>query len=532
MAIRTGKVIIAKNIKLDKTYKNVLSYSESQILNLVNTKKVAESNNCSFIKIGDSIIDTDFSYDNALKCNYIALQNPSYSNKWFFGFIDSVEYISNGNARIHYTIDEYSTWHDYWDSKACFVIREHVNDDTFGKHTLPEGLETGEYISTKLQPTGENLGDTCFCVTTTEERLTDYFMLNEVIPTGLYYQAFENLNDIQTFLGKIDIDSKQDIVNSIFVCPKDFFSNWRTTTGYSGKISTDVMFRLNLKHIEITHVNYIGNDYVPRNNKLKCYPYSFLQVSNHSGSIINYNWEDFNLFAETSDNKYKFDLGCTLSAGCSGYAYPLNYKNIQNNYDAGIAYGKFPVGGWNTDTYTNWLTQNGVNNTIGVIGGAVATGVGIAGSAITGGLSFALAGAVIGGATSVASSVASQYQHSLAPDQARGNTNVGDYNFGYGWLELEFKRITIKNEYAKILDDYFDRKGYLINEIKIPNQTGRHYWNYVQIGAEENIGYSTNIERSVPASSMDIINNIYRTGVTIWHAHDQLGNYNLTNNII
>ena len=41
-----------------------------------------------------------------------------------------------------------------------------------------------------------------------------------------------------------------------------------------------------------------------------------------------------------------------------------------------------------------------------------------------------------------------------------GNTNVGDYNFAYNWLELEFKRISIKNEYAKIIDDYFTRFGY------------------------------------------------------------------------
>lgn len=532
MAMRTGKVIISKNIKLDKSYKNVLSYSEEQMLTLINSKKVAESNNCSFIKIGDNSIDTNFSYDDALKCNYIALQNPSYSNKWFFGFIDSVEYISNGNARIHYTIDEYSTWHDYWTSKACFVIREHVNDDSFGLHTIPEGLETGEYISCKLQPTGESFNETCFCVATTEQRFTSYSTFNELLPSGVYYTGFTTLQGVQDFLKSIDEDGKQDIVNSVFVCPKDFFSNWSTSQGINGQVSVNVRFNLNLIDIEVTHVDYLGNDYIPKNNKLKCFPYSYLQVSNHSGSIINYNWEDFNLLSVASDNNIHFKLGCALSPGCSGYAYPLNYKNILNNYDDGIAFGKFPVGGWNTDSYTNWLTQNGVNNTIGVVGGIITAGLGIAGAVATGGASLAIAGAVIGGGISIASSVASQYQHSLAPDQARGNTNVGDFNFAYGWLKLEFKRMSIKDEYAKIIDDYFTRFGYKINTIKIPNQTGRHYWNYVQIGAEEDIGYSTNTTRSVPDTSMEIINGIYRTGVSIWHDHDQLGNYNLNNNIL
>lgn len=532
MAMRTGKVIIAKNIKLNKSYKDVLDYTEQEMLNLVNSKKVAETSSASFIRVGDNVIDTDFTYNDALKCNYIALQNPSYSNKWFFGFIDSVEYISNGNARIHYTIDEHSTWFDYWTSKACFVIREHVNNDSFGLHTVPEDLETGEYISCNLQPSGKDYGDTCFCVATTEQRFTSYSTLNELLPSGVYYSGFTTLQGVQDFLKRIDEDGKSDIVNSVFVCPKLFFTAWSTSSGIDGQVSTDVRFTLNTIDIEVTHVDYLGNNYVPKNNKLKCFPYSYLQVSNHSGTIVNYNWEDFNLLDIASDNKIHFSLGCALSPGCSGYAHPINYKNILNNYDDGITFGKFPVGGWNTDTYTNWLTQNGVNNSIGIVGGIITTGLGIAGAFATGGISLALAGAVIGGGVSIASSLNSRYQHSLAPDQAKGNTNVGDYNFSNGWLELEFKRMSIKNEYCKIIDDYFTRFGYKVNTIKIPNKTGRHYWNYVQIGAEEDIGYSTNTERSVPASSMEIINNIYRIGVSIWHDHDQLGNYNLNNNIL
>ena len=50
MATRTGKVIIAKNIKLDKEYKNVLNYTESQMLALVQTNQVASGENFSFLK--------------------------------------------------------------------------------------------------------------------------------------------------------------------------------------------------------------------------------------------------------------------------------------------------------------------------------------------------------------------------------------------------------------------------------------------------------------------------------------------------
>jgi hypothetical protein len=66
----------------------------------------------------------------------------------------------------------------------------------------------------------------------------------------------------------------------------------------------------------------------------------------------------------------------------------------------------------------------------------------------------------------------------------------------------------------------------------VPNQTGRTYWNYVQIAAEDDIGYSSNANISVPSKSMEIINNVYRKGVTIWHDHANIGDYSLNNTIV
>ena len=84
-----------------------------------------------------------------------------------------------------------------------------------------------------------------------------------------------------------------------------------------------------------------------------------------------------------------------------------------------------------------------------------------------------------------------------------------------------------KTEYLKIIDDYFTRFGYAIKKLELPNITGRKYWNYIEIGQNEEIGYG-----DVPAKFMDVINNTCRRGVTIWHNHDNLGNYSLNNTIV
>ena len=102
--MKNSEIIIARNIKLDKEYKNVLSYNESSMLSLVRSNMVASANNYSFIKPGKNQIDVSFSYSDCLKANYMAFQNPYYSNKWFFAFIDKIEYISNKYCKLPKTL--------------------------------------------------------------------------------------------------------------------------------------------------------------------------------------------------------------------------------------------------------------------------------------------------------------------------------------------------------------------------------------------------------------------------------------------
>ena len=202
---------------------------------------------------------------------------------------------------------------------------------------------------------------------------------------------------------------------------------------------------------------------------------------------------------------------------------PVNYKGITENYDEALILGKFPQCNWTTDMYTAWMTQNGLNSMLSMESDAVSLGTNIASGNLGGGLS------------SMNSIFNSMYQRHLAskmPPQMKGNINSGDVATSRGENCFHITKKVIREEYARQIDDFFSKYGYKINRIKTPNQTGRANWNFVQIGSEENIGYSTDANRSVPASSMEVINNIYRNGVTIWHDHEKLGDYSLSNNII
>lgn len=163
-----SKIIIAKNIKMDRDYNNVLSYSEANLLSLVQTNQVASANNYSFIRKNKNRISTHFTYSQCLQCNYMAFQNTDYSNKWFFAWIDEVIYKNDGATEIVYTVDEWSTWFDYWQKKPCFIVREHVNDDTIGLHTVPENLSVDEVMCETLDEY-DSFTDCYIAVSTTYE---------------------------------------------------------------------------------------------------------------------------------------------------------------------------------------------------------------------------------------------------------------------------------------------------------------------------------------------------------------------------
>lgn len=148
-----SKIILCKNVHVDRDLKNVVDYSTATMLEMLNDSShlVASRNKYSFIRTTGNI-STDFLYEDVLKANYIAFQNYDYSNKWFFAFIDDVIYKGEKNTEIVYTIDAYTTFHEDITYSNCFVVREHVNDDTIGKNIVPENLDVGELVNEDSNP--------------------------------------------------------------------------------------------------------------------------------------------------------------------------------------------------------------------------------------------------------------------------------------------------------------------------------------------------------------------------------------------
>ena len=542
---RNSVVILAKNISMDKEYINIIDYHEADLIALCRSTAhlVAEQNDYSFLRIGDNVINVGIPYATCLEANYIAMQNPYYSNKWFFAFIDKVEYNSEKSTNIYYTVDEISTWWDYWSKKSCFVIREHVNDDTLGKHTIPEGLETGEYIIGGVQQ--DNLGsDLKIIMGSTVEVNDDTNIGGGVyngIPSGVCYYVYDTAGDYRetstaTLSGALKMladHGKSSAVKCVFLAP-----SWLAPKN-AGTVFVQNTTAPIIDYMFVSRITQIDG-YIPKNNKLLTSPYVGIVLSNSTGQVTNYSQELW----DVGDNGMTLVLKGCLTPGCSVRAYPYNYKGVAENYDEGISLGKYPSLNWQTDVYTNWLTQNGIS--IGALKlNAEQAGYAKSFGEIAGGLLYSGAGVASGnvfqaqsgmenvyqGAEDLWNHMQSMYQHSFMTPTVSGSLNCGDVITSSGINKFFVYKMTIKKEFAESIDQFFTKYGYKVNSLKEPNITGRTYFNYVQIAKGEIIGTSSGTI-SVPESSMDIINAVFRKGTTIWHNHDNIGDYSLSNTIV
>lgn len=186
--------------------------------------------------------------------------------------------------------------------------------------------------------------------------------------------------------------------------------------------------------------------------------------------------------------------------------------------DETIPLAKYPTFSWITDAYINWLTQQAVNMPTQIVSAGIST------------IGQLASGNVVGGLTTVAGTMANTmgqfYKASLLPNTTNGQ-NTADVNFAAERNTITFRCMRARKENIEIIDNYFSRFGYKVNEMKVPNFTGRTNWNYIEIGSNEILAYN-----SINNEFKDKINQIARRGVTIWHEHSNVGNFALANTIV
>lgn len=556
-------VRVCQSIPLDNTYTDTIlftSKSAQESYFASKTKKTYSgltyqrlaSNSTTWAIFLEDV--ADYFYD----CNYLCFQNGGFGNKWLYAFISDILYINENCTAITFEIDVMQTWLFDFEIKKSFIERMHVADDTISRNVVEEDLnfmQRYEYYyvensrlfegSTRpLDTDGEFddriIYDSIILVSTSE----DVDEEDEVLEGGLIQNTYQglkyigfNANDLgvgycNAWLKRMNEGGKAGAINSISMVPS---AGLTYSSGGNGKLNINIEDPNGNVGEKEYLINYstLDDDYIPKNNKLFCWPYHFFSITTLDGQSYDYKYEDIiesDPVPGTTTMKFKFKFA--FGTDPTYFMYPSYYMKCNNNYDYGIKLSGFPKCNWNFGVWENYYAQQDTNITLSMLASALgsanqaASGVmnssgGSKGSlAASAGMSIAQAG--MGALQAGLSTFGGLSVVKSQPDQSKGANNVGGVNYNMETMDFWIIHKRLHWGYVVKIDDYFTKFGYRVNSTGVPNLHTRKYWNYLKLDQPSVTG-------NMPVGDMRMIKQILSNGITFWHTTD-VGNYDLNNN--
>ena len=531
-----SQLTLCGNVPLDPRYEHTLTFTSraAQLAWFNGMRKYETFTDYTYLRKESAIkvpIATEALEDQGV--NYLYTLND---NKARFYFITAKEYVSQSCTLLHVELDVMQTYQFDWSIPACFVEREHVSDDTIGNNLMDEGLELGDYITNSSYNTP--LGELAIVVQTS---VTLENPIGEHVSGGTIGGVYSGLAlytrtcdatgvlVLDAVIKSLENKGKADAITSIWVYPKRFIAaDW-------DRENDETMLRV--IGIQPYDMSIAGNvtleGYAPRNNKLLSFPYNFLYAHNNSGECAFYHYEEF---TEGVTGVMRFRVTGNVGEDGTIRIIPRNYAGMEMDNDSGLSLGGYPTCAWTQDAYKIWLAQNANTQALSIQSGTISVGIGAA-QAAAGAVQYALPGGagggdlIVGGMShmysgyqQIAGVMAARKDAQVQPPQAKGrqSTNCNIYNAMHTFT---FQRKSIRAEFARSIDNYFDMYGYKVNRVKTPNIKGRANWNYVKTIGSVVLG-------DIDAADRVKIGTILDKGITFWHDYLTMYNYTNSNGVV
>lgn len=533
-----GLVYLCKT-NLEPDYKHQLTFANAtaqQNYFSLNTVLAHSYSGYTYIR-KDNAIKIEAPIDTIRDCNYLYYQNKGFTTKYYYCFITGMKYLSENSTLVEIQTDCFQTYMFDLSYKYSFIEREHVASaqDTCDGNTVPEGLETGEYVIASNTEVGIGTSGALvgFMVTNPPYNGAPITYITHSI--GNVYSGFLSFATTYQDATKI-IDmyndssvTTADAIKNIYMLPYECANTTTSETWNDGTRSATIyMIQTNTQQVKTASITESTSfeGYTPKNKKLYTYPYKYFHISNNVGTDVVFKWEDCEKDLTNNINKVNLIVEAIANCGAQSIIYPKIYKNHDTSgtgasqlMNYGVSGAKYPCCAWVTDYYTNWLTQNGVNMSLSVVSSTVS---GLGYGASVGGAWGAVGGAAMGALSATTSALGQMYQAATTPDQGHGDTGVGDITFSNQQCAFNVYDMGIRGEYAKIIDEFFTMYGYKINRVKQISFNSRSNWNYIKT-------VDANIEGNIPPDDLITIKNMFNNGVTMWHNPSTMLDYSQNN---
>lgn len=256
--------------------------------------------------------------------------------------------------------------------------------------------------------------------------------------------------------------------------------------------------------------------YTPRNNKLLTYPYTFLCIDTLN-EAQNYRYE-----RGASGFDLNFSIYGVLSPIPEIIVAPQAYNGVspvlldgEKNATESVSCTGFPQVPFLVDSYLAWLAQKSVAQGIGIVSSLFAAVAGV-----ISGNPIAVGGGFLGAAATLNNAAIESTKGSMARGGGGESGQVGAKLKG-----IYAKQMCLQYDYARAIDNFFDRYGYAADVIKVPARHNRACWTYTKTR-------DSSIHGNLPAEAIVALKNIYNNGVTFWDKNSNIGDYTQTNSVL
>lgn len=518
-----SQVRLYSGVPWDNRYEHVRLYaSQSALLTALEHWRVNTINQMTPIRVGELTVKVPFEEMSMLEINYLTFQNTGISSEWVFCFVTSIEWQSRNSTIIRFQLDIWQNNIYKATLKPSFVSQGHIpkSQDTLFSNLYPVNVESGENYC--CQQSVSVFPPEYICAYKSQEAdetsTTEGAIVNNVYrAASLTYS--DSADTINSLIDQYTQAGIPDAIIALFQAPR-LCINAETNPGAEEENIT----------VEWNASNFFEG-YTPRNNKLYTYPFIYLLVNNNEGTINQYKFE----YSDNSNHNLTFSaIGC-LCTTPQIILLPTQYNGYAIAYNDSMTLSNFPICAWNSDTYKAWLAQNknvlslteevaredatyalagALFNTAGSLAMGDVTGVGEAWRNF--------AGQYKSSYRTIQSLMAQKADKAILPPNNHGQALNDSINTARNLNSFNFYQMSIREEYARRIDDYFDLYGYPIMEIQNINLSSRSSWNFIKT---ENIQIQGAIDLDQRAQLCAIFDN----GVTVWHT-DDIGNYSLSNN--
>ena len=564
-------VVLCRGVPIESDYRHTLYFdSIAAQNNYFFSKAFKQFHNVSYQRERRNVITLEIPATQVYACNYLMFKNTSYGEKWFFAFVNCVEYVNDNVTDIYYELDVMQTWMFEYTLSQCMVEREHSVTDKIFENTKPENIGYGELmcgVSQNLLSSHGLLGKYACVITSKPYSSGD-------VPIKLYsqfcpvYGYIGRAEDMNVIVQEFVRTGWQDAVLSVTVGNKLMAQGADETNFDMPKQVPKEDFKFvcygvtsGIHEGEEQFKDQLPNGYKKKKKKLFSYPYNQLWISNNQGTVNEYRYEDFKL---DKDGFFHMEVAASGISSPECVLYPLDYRGVAKYYDHALVLTGYPTVPWIGDTYKAYMAMNrnqienavftqganGLMNTISAfLGGAMTVnnaadmlqaakadasnaGKTVSKTTKTGLRQQAMGGifSAIGTAgTSVVDYMTTVWQVeaklkdvSNIPPNVGGLSGAGSVTNALSRFDYSTYYMCVKPEYAEIVDKFFDMFGYNTCTVKVPNTHSRPHWNYVKtVGCE--------IQGLLPQEAANIIKAVYDHGVTFWKNGDEVGNYTLDN---